>query len=85
MAEFSYGMLYRYNQIYAQGGVVPFEKALMLLRERMQSKKLLLKQRGVPEAFVSGRDTFVSLPTNYAKNCCHGCISIAYILLRRVL
>ena len=76
MAEFSYGMLYRYNQIYAQGGVVPFEKALMLLRERMQSKKLLLKQR-LPEAFVSGRDTFVSLLTNYAKNSCHGCISTA--------
>ena len=58
--------------------VVPFDNALMLLRERMGSKKLLLKQREVAEAFASGRDTVVSLPTSYGKNfCCHGYISTA--------
>ena len=49
-------------------GVVLFDNALMLLRERMGSKKLFLKERKVAEeAFASGRDTFVSLLTSYSK------------------
>ena len=39
---------------------LPLDKALMLQRERMGPKKLLLKQREVAEAFASGRDTFVA-------------------------
>ena len=31
----------------------------------MGSKKLLLKQKEVAEAFASGRDVFVSFPTSY--------------------
>ena len=38
----------------------------MLLRERMGSKKLLVKQKGVAEAFASGRDAFVSFPIIYS-------------------
>ena len=43
------------DQIYAQVGFKRFNKALMLLRERMGSKKLLLNQREAAEAFESGR------------------------------
>ena len=43
------------DQICAQVGFKRFNKALMLLRERMESKKLLLKQREAAEAFESGR------------------------------
>ena len=43
----------------------------------MGSKKLLLKQREVVEAFASGIDVFASFPTNYSKNFCHGCIFTA--------
>ena len=38
---------YVQNQVYAQVGVVVFDNVLMLLRERMVHKKLLLKQREV--------------------------------------
>ena len=64
---------------------MPFDKVVMLLRERMGSKKLLLKQRKwVVEVFTSGRDAFVSFPTSYSKNFCHGCVSTAKKSLRRV-
>ena len=43
------------DQICAQVGFKRFNKALILLRERMGSKKLLLKQREAAEAFASGR------------------------------
>ena len=43
---------YIHDQICAQVGFKRFNKALILLRERMGSKKLLVKQR---EAFESGR------------------------------
>ena len=33
----------------------------------MGSKKLLLKQKEVAEAFASGRDVFVSFPTSYSS------------------
>ena len=35
--------------------VAEFDNALVLLRERMGSKKLVLKQREAAEAFASGR------------------------------
>lgn len=59
---------YVQNQVYAQVGVVAFDNVLMLLRERMVHKKLLLKQREVVEVFTSGRDAIVSFPTSYSKN-----------------
>ena len=43
------------DQICVQVGFKRFNKALILLRERMGSKKLLLKQREAAEAFESGR------------------------------
>ena len=43
------------DQICAQVGFKRFNKVLILLRERMGSKKLLLKQREAAEAFTSGR------------------------------
>ena len=43
------------DQTCAQVGFKQFNKALILLRERMGSKKLLLKQREAAEAFASGR------------------------------
>ena len=39
----------------------------MLLRKRMGSKKLLLKQKEVAEAFASGRDAFFSFATSYSS------------------
>ena len=39
-----------------------FDNALMLLRERIGSRKFLLKQREVAEAFASGRDAFIIRP-----------------------
>ena len=33
----------------------------------MGSKKLLLKQKAVAEAFASGRDAFVSFPTSFSS------------------
>ena len=38
---------------------------LMLPREKMGSRKLLLKQKEVAEAFASWRDAFVSFTTSY--------------------
>ena len=49
---------------------MPFDKALIMsdvVRERMGSKKLLLKQKEVAEAFASRRDVFVSFPTSYSS------------------
>ena len=46
---------YIHDQICTQVVVAEFDNALMFLRERMRSKKLLLKQREAAEAFVSGR------------------------------
>ena len=46
---------YIHDQICAQVVVAAFDNALMLLRERMGSKKLLLKQMEAVEAFASGR------------------------------
>ena len=46
---------------------MPFDKALMGLRERMGSMKLLLKQREIVEAFTSVRDAFVSLLGSYSN------------------
>ena len=43
------------DQICAQVVDAAFDNALMLLTERMGSKKLLLKQREAVEAFESGR------------------------------
>ena len=43
------------DEICAQVVVAAFDNALMLLRERMRSKKLLLKQREVAEPSASGR------------------------------
>ena len=43
------------DQICAQVVVAGFDNALMLLRERMGSKRLLLKQREAAEPFESGR------------------------------
>jgi len=45
------------DQSYAQVGVVPFDKALIMsdaAEKKMGSKKLLLKQKAVVEAFASG-------------------------------
>ena len=70
IAEFTTSRLSLRDQIYAQSNVVPFDNALVLLRERMESKKLVPKQRKVADTFASGRDrsTFISLPTSYGKN-----------------
>ena len=46
------------------------------------SKKLLLKQSDVAEAFASGRDASINFPTSYSKNICHRYISTAEILRR---
>ena len=43
------------DQICARVVVAEFDNGLMLLRERMGSKKLLLKQREAAEAFASGK------------------------------
>ena len=43
------------DEICAQVVVAVFDNALMLLREGMRSKKLLLKQREVAEPSASGR------------------------------
>ena len=43
------------DQICTQVVVAVFDKALILLTERMGSKKLVLKQREAAEAFESGR------------------------------
>ena len=47
-----------------------FDKALIMsdvAEERMGYKNLLLKQKGVAEAFASGRDAFVSFPTSCSR------------------
>ena len=39
-------------------------------------KALFPKQREAVEAFMSGRDVFISLPTGYGKSFCYGCLPI---------
>ena len=51
-----------------------FDKALDVARERMGFAELFPKQREAVEAFVSGRDVFISLPTGYGKSFCYGCL-----------
>ena len=61
----------RFVTILLQVGVVPFDKALIVSdvaeRKKMGSRKLLLKQNEVAEAFASWRDAFVSFPISYTS------------------
>ena len=59
-----------------------FDKALDVARERMGFAELFPKQREAVEAFVSGRDVFISLPTGYGKSFCYGCLPIVFNCLR---
>ena len=53
--------------ILLQVGVVPFDKALIVSDVAERSRKLLLKQKEVAEAFASWRDAFVSFPISYTS------------------
>ena len=59
-----------------------FDKALDVARERMGFAELFPKQWEAVEAFVSGRDVFISLPTGYGKSFCYGCLPIVFNCLR---
>ena len=74
----------RFVTILLQVGVVPFDKALIVSDVSERSRKLLLKQKEVAEAFASWRDAFVSFSDQLHKHFCHGSISTAWILLQRV-
>ena len=68
IAEFSYVTLI--NRFVTIVGVVPFDKALIVsdvAERKMGSRKLLLKQKEVAEAFASWRDAFVSFPISYTS------------------
>ena len=55
--------LYMYKMVLCR--LTKHWSCLMLLRERMGSKKLLLKQKEIAEAFASGRDVFVSFVSQF--------------------
>ena len=58
------------------------DKALDVASRRMGYERLFPKQREAVEAFISGRDVFVCLPTGYRKSFCYGCLPIVFDCLR---
>jgi len=57
------------------------DKALDVASRRMGYERFP-KQREAVEAFISGRDVFVGLPTSYGKSFCYGCLPIVFNCLR---
>ena len=57
------------------------DKALDIASQRMGYERFP-KQREAVEAFISGRDVFVCLPTGYGKSFCYGCLPIDFDCLR---
>ena len=62
-------------------GTLDIDKALDAASRRMGYERLFTKQREAVEAFMSGRDVFVCLPTGYGKSC-YGCLPIVFDGLR---
>jgi len=52
----------------AENNIVDLPSALNLTSQRMGIERLKPKQLEAVEAFVSGKDTFVSLPTGYGQS-----------------
>jgi len=55
--------------------------ALNLASQRMGIERLKPKQLEAIEAFVSGKDTFVSLPTGYGKSVIFAILPLLFDLL----
>ena len=61
-----------YNSNFARKPEMDFHAALMKAMECMGLRELKPKQLKSIESFMSGRDTFVSLPTGYGKSIIFG-------------
>ena len=60
------------------------DKALDVASWRMGYERLFTKQREAVEAFFSGKDVFVCLPTGYGKSFCYGCLPLVFDGLKGV-
>ena len=59
------------------------DKALDVSSRKMGYERLFPKQREAVEAFISGRDVFVCLPTGYGTtSVSYGCLPIVFDCLR---
>ena len=62
--------------------MMEFHAALKKAMERMGLRELKPKQTEAIQSFVSGRDTFVSLPTGYGKSVIFAILPILFDFLR---
>jgi len=64
-----------------ENNTVNLPSALNLASQRMGIERLKPKQLEAVEAFVSGKDTFVSLPTGYGKSKIFAILPLLFDLL----
>jgi len=65
----------------AESNMMVLPSALDLASQRMGIDRLLPKQLEAVESFVSGKDTFVSLPTGYGKSVIFAILPLLFDLL----
>ncbi len=58
------------------------EEAIAYSLKKLKYDELKCEQKQAVTAFLSGNDTFVSLPTGYGKSLCYGILPLAFDYLR---